>query len=397
MIRSVLNFLSGFRTVCVPESDRLAALNLLKKSGCAHWGMKREQDGSIRFRMRLRDSEKYLKECEKRTLGVRGLGKRGVPYLLDRFSSRWGIPLGAVLFFTLVWLSGTVVWGFEVTGNRETEDEEIIALLRANGFSEGSRFRNLDFDVLQNRVLMEADSLSWIAVNMRGTVACVEVREKKPGDSLNSGELCNIVAAEDGQITEIRVHSGKAAAERLSTVRKGELLIGGVVTYRENFLHCESASGEVFAEVRRTVAAEIPYVQMKKTYTEEKCIRKTLIFFGKEINLFQNTGIDSTSCDTITMYNQICLPGETHLPVYLITESVRMYEMTEETKSREEAYKEALQLFAEERIRLMETVEILSLETEVQFLEDRCRIFGEARCVADIARRQTVTVYGKES
>jgi hypothetical protein len=66
-----------------------------------------------------------------------------------------------------------------VDGNRELSDAEVIAELNASGLSLGKVRSKLDTDSIQNRVMISSDKISWISVNIIGTVAQVEIRESE--------------------------------------------------------------------------------------------------------------------------------------------------------------------------------------------------------------------------
>lgn len=387
MLRTLLNLLAGYRTVAVPASHTVQALNLLQASGYPHWRMQNGESGGISFRMRLRDAQAYLQLCDGYGIAAEAGRIRGIPELLRRYAGRWGIPTGAVLFGVIVWLSTTVVWRMEVTGNERYSDTEIVGMLCAYGFGVGSRFSGIDFDVLQNGFLRTADGIAWIAVNMQGTTAHVEVRETldELPERERSSASANIVASEDGQITEVRVSGGRAVVGVNDIVRKGELLISGIMTVGEDGLRYEYASGQVFAKVNRQVTGEAALTQEKNVYTGQECTRRSVLFFGKEIKFFRKSGIEYPSYDTIISENQMTLPDGTPLPVWIRTETQRAFRVETVTLSETEAYYEALRLYQTRLKELLSDAELLSMEMSASMADGVCRIVGQAVCLADIA------------
>ena len=119
--------------------------------------------------------------------------------------------------------------------------------------------------------------------------AHVEVRETldELPERERSSASANIVASEDGQITEVRVSGGRAVVGVNDIVRKGELLISGIMTVGEDGLRYEYASGQVFAKVNRQVTGEAALTQEKNVYTGQECTRRSVLFFGKERKFFR--------------------------------------------------------------------------------------------------------------
>ncbi len=391
MTKSILNWLNGWRTVFVPRENVAAALNLLKKERYPHWYMRNMPGGGISFRMLLDDSRLYLSACT----GASGGREHGLPALFHRYRGRWGILAGVLLFAVLVWQSGTVVWEVSVTGNEDLTDEEIVSMLWDYGFGVGTKFGDIDFDRLQNGFLLKTDEIAWIAVNMRGTVAHVEVRENL-GSKTRRGtdsKAANLIAAEDGQIVEVRLAGGRAAVQRGDVVRAGDLLIGGVLTIRGEELRYEYSAGEVLAQVNRVIMAEAPITRTENVLTGREFSKKTVRIFGKAIKLFQNSGIEYASYDTIIENRQIYLPVGIALPIWITTETVREMLPETVTVTEEEAFAEAMILYRAQMDALLQDAEILEMETERICTDGVCRIMGHVVCVTDIARTVEIGVH----
>ncbi len=393
MMRSALNVLFGWREISVPKAHAVRALNLIREHQYAHWRLRHAADGSLSFRMRLKDSAQYLVELNEATGGR----VHGLPALLARYRGRWGIPVGALLFAILVWQSCTVVWDVKISGNEKLSEKEIVTMLEEFGFGVGARFGGIDFDEMQNAFLLTTDEIAWIAVNMEGTVAHVQVRENLGGrDSAQSAPPANVVAAEDGQVLEVRLVGGRTAVSRGDIVRKGELLISGILTIREDGLRYEYGAGEVLAQVNRVIDVSSPLVREKSVLTGRETERKSVRFFAKNVKLFRNYGIDYATYDTIILEKQLTLPGGLTLPVRITTETVRETAVETVTVSEEEAFADAALLYRAELDALLAECEILEIETECTVENGVCRIVGRAVCIANIARTAEIPVRSTE-
>ncbi len=384
MLKGFLNWLSGWCVVTIPAPLAKEGLNCLKNGNYVHWKMQRTSDGMITVRMTLRDASAYVSAFSEGQCGT----PQGLPALLRRYRGRYGILLGVVLFAFVVWQSLGVVWSVEVTGNRRLSEEKIVEMLSDYGFGVGSRFSGVDFDILQNDFLLTTDEIAWIAVNMEGTVAKVEVRETENnlGKTEKGSRAANVVAAEDGQILEVRRIGGRAVVQRGDIVRKGDLLISGILTIREEGLRYEYGGGEVFAQVNRVISVEIPCERIVKVLTGREIREKSIRFFDKEIKLFGNSGIVYTNYDTIEMNRQLFLPGGVFLPLWIETRIVRETGEERIAVSESQAMAEAMTRYRSEMDLLLSEGEVLSLETEKGFSDGVYRIVTKAVCRVDIAR-----------
>ncbi len=390
MLKHIMRMSMGWRTVHISELYAVKALNILNEYHFSHWNMKREMGGSICFCMTAGESRAFRTLCVSADIETEIDGVQGFPALFVRYKDRWGIFIGLLAAAVLIWQSTTVVWSVEVSGNKNVSEEKIREILRECGFTEGTRFGKIDFDLFQNQVLMHTEDISWIAVNMYGTTARVEIKERILGKTPYAEGVANIVAAEDGQIAEVRLKSGKAAAAIHDVVRKGDLLISGIMTVREGELRYEYAVGEVIAQVHRQIIAEVDLEQDVKVYTGQEYMKKTVIFFGKHLKFFQKGGIDTPTYDTIIESVRLCLPGGMELPVWVCTEKQCAYRMEREILTDAQAYDIAQLRFQAAVGELLAEAEILSLESTAVVEDGVCRIVGDAVCLKNIA--QTVEI-----
>ena len=392
MLKWLLRWVAGYCTADVSGEATVMALNLLRRCGIIHWRIRNTPDGGIAFRLSGNAAKVFLGACENEGVPVRVSPVRGLPALLHRYRRRWGILIGAAAFAVITAMSCRVVWEVEVSGNEKLGDGQIIQMLREYGFGEGTPYRHVDFDVLQNEFLMTTDEIAWISVNMTGTVAHVQVRENlgskenRPGVSGAS----NVVAREDGQITEVRVRSGSAAVGVNDVVRRGELLISGIIAVGEDSIRYEHAEGTVLAKVRRQICVEIPLYREEKVYTGEESVRNSLIFFGKKVKLFTKSSIDNPTYDTIVSEKSIPLPTGGVLPIRICTEKDRAYRTETVAIDKEEAYVAAIRQYHEELSALLNEAEILSAEVEHSFDGQVYRIIADLTCLTDIAHEAEI-------
>ncbi len=312
----------------------------------------------------------------------------GIPLLFNRYRHRPGIFLGIIIFFLIISLSGSVIWDFEITGNTRISDTEIIHALDNLGCGPGAFIENIDFDLLQNDCLIDRDELAWISVNMDGNLAKVEVRERRTVplfETPTKGRFANIIAAEDGVIEICRVKNGKSVVEQGDVVKKGELLISGVIDVGDTGVRYEYADGEVLARVYREFCSYVPYNYAKQIPTGEKKAEIQLKIFGKSINLSRRGSIDWPVYGKIKEEEKLSLPFGITLPIWM--QKTVYSELSENSVllSEEEAVSMAKAEVSTKLQDMADTLQLLSVSEDVEIGSEGVRVTLGVYGVTDIS------------
>lgn len=264
----------------------------------------------------------------------RGVGIRlhvdrrfGLPHQVLLYRRRPGLLVGPLLAAAIVVASGQYVWDVRVSGNVLLSEDEVVEALAHRGLAVGSRIGRLDVDSIENCLLIDSDSISWVAVNLSGNVASVEIREQLPEPQPEPTSPANLVAQRDGRIERIEAYDGWAVVTVGQYVRGGELLVSGLSDSERLGWRCIRARGAVFARTMREIHIEIPFEYEQKCYDGEVVRQKKLIFFGKSIKFYKNTGFLGSTYDTICNVDRCCLFGAWRLPLWLESTEHRHYSL----------------------------------------------------------------------
>ncbi len=387
----MLNWIFGTITVLTDERG----LNLAAKDDIQCTDIIFNDQG-VSFRISLHTYLRLKTLFEKNDIEYKTVDFQGLPLLVYNFRKRIGLILGIAIFFILITISQKYIWSFNIIGNDRVTENEIIDILTELGCGVGTEIKGIEFDMLHNDFLIKCEDISWISVNVVGTTANVEVTEVKRGEK-DSGQDSNIIAAEDGQINLITVERGKSQVKIGDVVKKGDILISGVETYREGektyFVHAE---GEVLATVNRTFSVEVNNIEQNKVYTGEEKNKYTVKFFGFSLNLFSNSGILYDKYDTIIKNRQLILFDAVKLPIWI--ESTEFCEYTEEQKdlAEEEVKAIAIREYREKINEMTKDSELISISTSHIFENGVYRIDCNLYCIADIAANMPFTIVNEE-
>ncbi len=373
MFKRLSGFLLGYVVLLFPPAMGQKVMDLLFSLGMEFYGERRRRDGSIRLCL----PAGYLKTLREASAAWEGTGVtvsdvRGVPVLLRYLMKRPGLTLGILLLLVWCYVSQRIVWDIRIEGNTTTPDREIVELLTDLGCGYGAWFPSIDFDDLHARALTMTDKIGWLSVYMNGTVAEVQVRELVKPDRVTHGEgvYANVVAAEDGVIESVRAAEGQAAVKAGDIVRRGDVVISGVMERKdmnlpEGGVRFEYAAGEVLARTVRHFSVEISLIREEKVYTGAEKREKRIKIFGKPVKLFENTGITYTKYDKIDKMERLSLFGICDLPLWV-----------EETIYREYTY---------------ETVEITPEEAAAEGLRELRYLTDEAVEGGELAEKTVTT------
>lgn len=134
----------------------------------------------------------------------------------------------------------------------------------------------------------ETEKIEWIEITEVGTKYIIDVEERVKNKIKNENVTQNIVAKRDAMILEISAEHGEIRKKKYDYVKKGDVLISGVIMNKDKPMKKVKAKGKAYGEVWYKVEVEMPINYEEVKYTGNK--RKLLEFkvFNKSIFLFNN-------------------------------------------------------------------------------------------------------------
>lgn len=340
MIRPIA-FLVGYEILSIPKEDAARFVNLCSSAGITYAALGFE-DEYMRVRVRPLSAVRLRLLCEKYGIGVSVQLRRGIPFLIGRFLSRPGLALGAVLCAIMIVCSGRIIWDVRVVGNGTVDAQYVIDTLEQCGFGVGTSTEDLELDLIENHFLILSDKISWISVNITGTVAEVEVRENLGDKDTSDCVSSNLIATRNGVVVSFEEVKGNISVDIGEAVSEGQLLVGGVYGSDTQALRFVRSSGRVFALCERDYCISVPLEFEKKTYTGEQKIKKSLIFFEKEVKFFGNYRNLYASCDTIDTVEYFNFFGLGNIPIGIRTVKYVEYVTETATRTEEQAEEQAV-------------------------------------------------------
>jgi similar to stage IV sporulation protein len=381
--------LLGFVDFEASSEDATSLFEDLRSEGISPKRVKRcEKSEKICFTCTLFSASRLLKKRPMLFEVRRG----GAPVLLSKLCRRPGLLCGLLLALVLLFASRLFVWDVEVEGNETIETDELVSELAAAGLFRGSFLPRLDREAVAIDLRRGDDRIAFATVNLRGTVAYVQVRESAEFPQSTAPSPANLVAKCDGIITLPLIFEGECLVSEGEVVRVGQILASGVIDSEKHGYRVTRAAGQVMARTVRTYTVTVPFAYEEKVYTGKVGREISLLFFTKQGKLFKNSGNVGGKYDIITNINWWTLSNGRQLPIGFLVRDVAEYElrpaMRDGVEARELAYAEL------ERQLIRDSVGRSMLERTVELSAnaDGITLICTVVCEEDIAETAEIKV-----
>ena len=144
--------------------------------------------------------------------------------------------------------------------------------------------------------------------------------------------------------------------------------------------------GKVYGRTWYHLQCRVPLTVREKVYTGAEKVRRALLVGKKRWNLYFSSSILGDTCDKIISWDEWELPGGVALPVTMVTETLRPYEITERERSREEALALADTVLTARLAGYVEEGEVLSRELTGEVVDGDLVVTLSAECEEQIGR-----------
>ena len=210
--------------------------------------------------------------------------KRGLPSFAFRWRGRPGIVFGGCAFVLTVFVMSMFIWSVDVVGLETLSISEMRGILREKGLYVGAFKPALDARRIADEVMIDDPDIGWMAVNIEGSYASVEVKEKAQPPEVNDIETpCNVKAARDGVIISVEGYEGKIMTAEGSGVIEGQLLVSGVVEDADGSARLVHAAAKVNARTTHEAVFSVPDEYTGFVETEEAAERRYIDLAGLRI------------------------------------------------------------------------------------------------------------------
>ena len=332
----------------------------------------------------------YRELFEKNNISARFEEIKGLltPVLL--LKKRAGLMIGAIFLIIVLLFSSKVVWKIEIEGNSCISDGEILKELEAAGLTLGSYVPKIDYDSLHNKILLNSKNLSWVSVNIVGNVAMVKVKENSTEKINKESAYTNVVAKYDGYIDSIIINAGNKVVKIGDVVKKGDILISGIIDSQAQGVRYEHASGVINAYVNKEITVKIPLNSTKKIYTGNVYINKKYKLYNFPIKFLTKYNNYEGFYDTIEKKELLCLMGISNLPLEVTTTTYYEYRLIDINYTVSQAANLAKIELSERQNACLANAQLISKKIIESYDENFYYITCELYCLENIAEEKEI-------
>lgn len=328
-------FFSGYVTIVIEGFFVERFINICRNNNIVLLDIERENNTYLKVKILKSDFRDIRHIAKKTKCKVKIERKSGLPFFVNKYRKRKIFAIAILVIAIFIFILTKFIWNIEITGNDKISEEEIMSIISEYGINRGILKKNIDTEKISNAIRLERDDISWIGITIKGTNVKVSVKESiETPDVINRNEICNVVAKEDAVISKIVVHSGTPRVEIGAEVKKGDILVEGVMEgahLGNRPVHADAnVTGVIYFQKEKKEA----FLQNQKIETgnmeikREICINNFKINLNKRLSNFENY-------DTIYSNHRIKLFSNFYLPIEIkkITNTEIKNELVEYSES----------------------------------------------------------------
>lgn len=392
MIFKLFKYLFGYVVFKAEGGFAERFINLCAVRRISLWDVSLKEN-TIKARINARDFKRLRGVARKTGVSVSVLQKRGVPFYLRTHRDRVGLLAGACIFLFFMTFMNSFVWCIQTQDSDKFSREQIISAAENAGLHYGIRVKSFDEEKAAREIYKALDGeFSWVKINIKGSLAVIDFRDKvKKLETQEKGEPSNIVADFDGVILSDETYQGSKNKSKGDAVRKGEVLISGVVEGIDMKPLYYEAKGKFTALHSRSIDFELKNdAVFYSRYESSRGI--SLYIFGFEIPL--KPLVNPAGEGKVYTYEKYPEFDGYRLP-FGIKKSVAVNDNIC-SLSQTEREQFAVMSFCDEEYKSLSNTRILSRHIEMTKERDSLNISAVYQCIDYIGRSKAINIENSE-
>ncbi|MFV0497796.1 MAG: sporulation protein YqfD [Candidatus Fimivivens sp.] len=259
---ALVRWLRGTVTFLITGAFPEKLINLCLRNGLPVWGIKHLPTG-IEASTNAKQYRRLRSMARQSETKVRITKKSGLWVYRHRHRRRKGFLAGFVCVLLVLIVASQFIWRVDINGCVTIPEEELRVVLEELGVKPGVRSAKIDARTLQQQLRLMDGRIAWIAINIVGSTAQIELRERNaPPDAVDPDEwVGNIVASCDGQIRYMEVYEGQPLVNIGDTVRVGDIIVSGIMEDQYGNRQFKYARAKVLAHSYEDQDVAVPLKQ----------------------------------------------------------------------------------------------------------------------------------------
>lgn len=388
MLLQIIRFFRGYVTFKIIGRFPERFINLALKNGIGIFGAV-PKDSSICANMIVSDYRTVRPIARRSGVKLKVVKKHGLPFVIYRFRSRWGLGVGLLLFIIISLIMPNFVWSMELNGIKTISETKLVKSLDDAGFSIGKFKGGLDLHRIEREIQLEYKEIGWMSINLIGAHAEIEIKEKAlVPEKEYSSQYSNIKASTDGIIISSNIKRGTAEVFVGSAVSEGQLLVSGMYENALGDIHFVDAEAEIIASTSYNFTAtcdETADILLPDENNNRSSI--SFLWFDFPASFAPEKYPFSSYTESLQLYL-----AETPVPVLVYREHINNYLSTNISIGEEKAKNILNTEFALYKLFTLNNTRTMVEEKEVIKTSTGYQIKAKLSCTEDIALKENLIV-----
>lgn len=224
----------------------------------------------------------------KTSYTIEVIGYKGIAHF--RYLIQHYLLFGSILLcgFFVLFILTHLTFEVEVVHTKEEIRHLIEEELKQQGiykFSWKVSFERQE-EIVEKILNKYKDKIEWLEIENVGTKYIVKVEERKLNEEQQEDQPQDIVAKKDGVILKIEAANGTVVKKKNDYVKKGDIIITGVIKNQDTLMTVVPAHGRVFAETWYRSQVEMPLHYKESFLTGKKKTILQISFLNHKFGLF---------------------------------------------------------------------------------------------------------------
>ena len=383
----LIRFFRGTAEFTIRDGFLERFINLCAQNRVPIWDGRR--DGSrYTARTTLRGSRRLPELAQKAGVVLETPRPGGAPAILRRYRKRTGLFAGAGMVAIAILVMGCFIWQVRVEGLQTIPEGEVLTILEELGVHRGALRRDIDARQVERMLMLRLDKAAWVAVNLRGSTAVVEIQERVvPPEPIDDHTPHNVVSKKPGFITYMEVYNGQPTVRVGDSVDAGEILVSGIMEDQEGRSRTVHARAKVLAQTRETLSVEVPYLQETVT-PRDVMVRRYLNILSVQLPLFWGRPLEEPYKAEIATFDIPLISSIA--PITWSRENYILLRTETREVTPDEARAMAMAQLAELEEKSFEGMTVVERELNGQELGDRFLLEGVYLCEEDSGEEREI-------
>jgi similar to stage IV sporulation protein len=341
MLAKLITWFRGFLCVRIRGTAPERFINLCCNKKIFIWDLKRIEE-DYQFHISIKNYKKLRPIAKKTGMIPRIAKKTGFPFILHRYRRRKGFFIGILICFILIYIMSLFIWDISIQGGSKYTPEAMIKFLKENEVYTGIRKKKVNCQEIEETIRLAYKDIGWVSAEIKGTRLIIKITETNmPAPAEKAMEPSHIVATKNAIIKSIITRTGTPMVREGDVVKKGDILVSGILTVKDDFGEILSnqpvvADADIVCKSYYDYNEKFNMKYLDRIFTGEAKKGYYIGLFGKKLFLY-NRRNSYDKYDIIVNEKTLHVTDTFYLPFRYGTISTREYKEEWKTYTEDEA------------------------------------------------------------